>query len=144
MRTPCRDNHVVTGFGVQVRFSGNMEADCSLGDEEGFVVHFVPVGRRSLCVWRDDEFHAAEAHVWHTRSVWILPIHLGTCRLEARKIRMVLGIPVFDPSSITRNFIFPKERISPALAGTKLTGTLGTSIAVVLCCVLYLGRCFIS
>lgn len=35
-------------------------------------------------------------------------------------------LPVRDPSSITRQVILPSLMISPSLAGTKLTGRVGT------------------
>ena len=60
-----RHDDVVAGLRVQ-RFllavvAVLVEADGSLGDEEGLVVHLVPVGDGPACAGRDDEFAAAEA-----------------------------------------------------------------------------------
>jgi len=45
------------------------------------------------------------------------------------------GSPVLLPSSITRNFIFPREMISPVVAGTNCMGTVcgGTTGGIFAC-----------
>ena len=64
MRRPDRHNHVVSSLRIYILgifIAGGREADCAFGDEEGLVVHFVPVGWRTGHAGGDDEFGGAEA-----------------------------------------------------------------------------------
>ena len=45
-----------------------MEANCADRDEENFVVHFVPVSWRAVCVRWDDELHASYTIIWDAVS----------------------------------------------------------------------------
>lgn len=56
MRTSSRDRHVVTQLGHYRLPVETVELHLALGDEEGLVVHFVPMRRGTLGVWRKREF----------------------------------------------------------------------------------------
>jgi len=68
VRRPHRHSHIVPRLGVDV-FSvivaGGEEADGALRDEEGLIVHFVPVRWGTVGVRRDDDFGGAEAVVYY-------------------------------------------------------------------------------
>ena len=55
---------VVAFFSVHDLAVWCVEAECAFGHEEGFVVHFVPVGWWAFGAGRDDEFGRADAVVW--------------------------------------------------------------------------------
>ena len=88
-----------------------MESYSAFGDEEGFVVHFVPVGFRAFDSGWNDEFHGTEA------VVLILNQRGDYC--------LAIDLPVWEPSSMMRMVIGPMGYVSPISAGTKATGTWG-------------------
>lgn len=58
------NRNVIAHLRVDVGVVRRVEAHGALGDEEGFVVHFVPVGGRAGGVRGEGEFGAADAVVW--------------------------------------------------------------------------------
>ena len=68
MRRTNRNSHEVANLGINIALwfveAGGMEAHSSFGDEEGLIVHFVPMRWRAGCVRRDDELGGAETIVY--------------------------------------------------------------------------------
>lgn len=114
----CADWHcyIVSCFCVDVRVVRGVETYGSLGDEEGFVVHFMPMGWGTGCLGGKREFGGAEAVVFLRVFV-----RLG----YGWEIDGGYGIPVLEPSSIIRHVMGPSFRISPVWAGTWVRGLRG-------------------
>lgn len=62
------DSHIIPGLGVDVGLgllqAGGVEADCAFGDEEGLVVHLMPMRRGAAIVGRDDDLGGTETIVY--------------------------------------------------------------------------------
>lgn len=63
MRCSDRNGHIIAYVGVMVGVVRRVEAHGALGDEEGFVVHFVPVSGWAGGVGWEGELGAADAVV---------------------------------------------------------------------------------
>ena len=64
MRRTHGNRNVIAHLRVDVGVVRRVEAHDALGDEEGFVVHFVPVGGWAGGVRGKGKFGAADAVVW--------------------------------------------------------------------------------
>jgi hypothetical protein len=112
--------HIVAYMCIVVRAVWGVEAYHAFRDEEGLIVHFVPVGWRANCVRWERELCGPDAVVWHSSA----PTQQG-------RIRSVL--PVCDPSSMILQVMCPSFRISPDVEGTNVTGRRGIFIVASAC-----------
>ena len=115
-----RCGNVVADMRIMVSTVRSVEAYHALCYEEGLVVHFVPMGWRTGCVWWECEFGRTYAIVLNDQYLW--EERFVGCRS-----------PVLDPSSITLHVIWPSFNISPDVEGTKLIGLRGISIVAKAC-----------
>jgi hypothetical protein len=130
VRRPYRHRHVVAGVRVddflvfaRVRRVRDVEADGALRDVEGLVVHFVPVGWRAGRFGGERELDGSEAVV----CGWFLVKSVLIERVDDFFFRvwLTMCVPVREPSSRIRHVIWPRWIVSPAFAGTKLSGRSG-------------------